>query len=76
MRRDSKNAPIVQHVLDVSFGEDARRARTGAGAGTLCALRRLALGLLQSIKGERSIPAVQHSFCADHRLFEMFMGGG
>ena len=43
-------------VLDVSFGEDANRTRRGNGAENLSKIRRLARGLLASLKGKQSVP--------------------
>jgi len=45
-------------VLDVSFGEDANRTRTGHAAENLGKLRRLALGLMGKVKGKKTIPTV------------------
>jgi len=43
-------------VLDVSFGEDANRTRTGNGAENLGKLRRLVHGLLLKVKGKQTVP--------------------
>jgi len=43
-------------VLDVSFGEDANRTRTGNGAENLGKLRRLAMALMQRVKGKQTVP--------------------
>ena len=47
-------------VLDVTFGEDGNRTRRGHGAENLSILRRIALGMLNQVKGkdnpQRQIP--------------------
>jgi predicted transposase YbfD/YdcC len=43
-------------VLDVSFGEDGNRTRRGNGAENLSVLRRIALGMLNQVKGKKTIP--------------------
>ena len=43
-------------VLDVSFGEDANRTRTGNGAENLGKLRRLAMALMRRVKGKQTVP--------------------
>jgi len=43
-------------TLDVCFKEDANRTRRGYGASNLSLLRKLALALLQKIKGKNTIP--------------------
>jgi predicted transposase YbfD/YdcC len=43
-------------VLDVSFGEDGNRTRTGNGAENLGKLRRLAVGLMRKVKGKQTVP--------------------
>jgi predicted transposase YbfD/YdcC len=45
-------------VLDVSFGEDANRTRTGHAAENLGKLRRLAIGLMGKVKGKKTIPTI------------------
>ena len=46
-------------VLDVSFGEDANRTRTGHAAENLGKLRRLAMGLMGKVKGKKTIPVIR-----------------
>lgn len=60
----------LHYVLDVSLGEDACRVK--AGAGVLSGLRKLALGILQKIKGERTIPAVMHQLASKTDFAEIF----
>jgi len=43
-------------VLDVSFGEDGNRTRSGNGAENLGKIRRLAVGLMQKVKGKQTVP--------------------
>jgi predicted transposase YbfD/YdcC len=43
-------------ILDVSFSEDANRTREGNGAENKSILRRMALGMLKQVKGNKSIP--------------------
>jgi predicted transposase YbfD/YdcC len=52
-------------VLDVSFGEDANRTRRGNGAENLSILRRMALGMLKQVKGNKTIPNVQFRAAVD-----------
>ena len=47
-------------VLDVSFGEDANRTRTGNGAENLGKLRRLAIGLMRKVKGKQTVPTMMY----------------
>jgi predicted transposase YbfD/YdcC len=47
-------------VLDVSFGEDANRTRTGNGAENLGKLRRLVLGLMRKVKGKQTVPTMMY----------------
>ena len=41
--------------MDVTFGEDNSRARSGNAAENLAALRRLALNMLRSEKSQRKL---------------------
>ena len=52
-------------VLDVSFGEDANRTRRGNGAENLSILRRIGLGMLNQIKGKKTIPNVKFQAAVD-----------
>ena len=52
-------------VLDVSFGEDANRTRVGNGAQNKSILRRLALGMLNQVKGQKSIPNTKFRAAVD-----------
>jgi predicted transposase YbfD/YdcC len=52
-------------VLDVSFGEDANRTRKGHGAENLSTLRRLASGLLGSVKGKKTLPNLMFQLALD-----------
>jgi predicted transposase YbfD/YdcC len=52
-------------VLDVSFGEDSNRTRTGHGAENLSTLRRLAMGLMGKVKGKRTIPNLMFLLALD-----------
>ena len=47
-------------VLDVSFGEDTNRTRTGNGAENLGKLRRLVLGLMRKMKGKQTVPTMMY----------------
>ena len=53
-------------VLDVSFGEDANRTRVGNGTQNKSILRRLALGMLNQVKGRKSIPNTKFRAAVDH----------
>jgi predicted transposase YbfD/YdcC len=53
-------------VLDVAFGEDQSRARTGYAAQNLATLRRLALNLLKQEPKKRSIRGKQLDASWDH----------
>lgn len=64
----------VHHVLDATLGEDACRVRAGYGAALLAVLRRLALGLLQTIKGHRSLPTLMRYLNANGRLLRLCLG--
>lgn len=52
-------------VLDVSFGEDANRTRKGHGAENLSKLRRIAVSLLNRVKGKKTIPNVMFQAALD-----------
>jgi predicted transposase YbfD/YdcC len=52
-------------VLDVSFGEDGNRTRQGNGAENLSILRRMALGILNQVKGKKTIPNVKFRAAVD-----------
>jgi predicted transposase YbfD/YdcC len=52
-------------VLDVSFGEDANRTRRGNGAENWSTLRRIALGMLNQVKGKSTIPNVKFRAAVD-----------
>jgi predicted transposase YbfD/YdcC len=52
-------------VLDVSFGEDANRTREGNGAENLSIVRRLALGMLKQVKGNKTMPNVKFRVAVD-----------
>ena len=55
-------------VLDVSFGEDANRTCRGNGAENLSILRRLALGMLNQMKGNQTIPNVKFRAAVDPKF--------
>jgi hypothetical protein len=42
-------------VLDVTFGEDAARSRTGHGPKNMAVVRHFALNLVRSVNDKRSI---------------------
>jgi predicted transposase YbfD/YdcC len=52
-------------VLDVSFGEDANRTREGNGAENLSIIRRMVLGMLKQVKGNKSIPNTKFRAAVD-----------
>ncbi len=52
-------------VLDVSLDEDGNRTRRGHGAENLTKLRRLAIGMLNQVKGKRSTPAAMYQAALD-----------
>jgi predicted transposase YbfD/YdcC len=52
-------------VLDVSLGEDANRTRRGHGAENLSKLRRLAMGLMQKVKGKQTVPNMMFQAALD-----------
>jgi len=52
-------------VLDVTFGEDAHRTRRGNGAENLSILRRIALGMLNHVKGKKTLPNVKFRAAVD-----------
>ena len=52
-------------VLDVTFGEDANRTRRGNGAENLSILRRMALGMLNQVKGKKTISNVKFQAAVD-----------
>ena len=52
-------------VLDVSFGEDGNRTREGHGAENLSVLRRLALGMLKQVKGNKTMGNVKYRCAVD-----------
>ena len=56
---------VVNCQLDVRFGEDANRTRRGNGAENLSILRRMALGMLEQVKGKRTISNVQFRAAVD-----------
>ena len=60
-------------VLDVTFGEDANRTRRGHGAENLSILRRIALGMLNQVKGKKTIPNVQFRAAADPEFRTMIL---
>lgn len=64
----------VHHVLDRTMGEDACRVRAGCGAALTGALRRLALGLLQTIKGKRTLPSIMRHLDANGRILRLCLG--
>ncbi len=64
----------VHHVLDCSMGEDACRMRAGCGAAATGAFRRIALGLLQTIKGNRSIPSIMRHLDSGGRILRLCQG--
>ena len=64
----------VHHVLDCSMGEDACRVRAGTGAAVLGAFRRMALGLMQTIKGKRSLPSTMRYLDANGRILRLCLG--
>ncbi len=59
----------LHYVLDVSMGEDACRVK--AGAGVLSGLRKLALGILHKIKGNRTIPAIMNHLATQVSMSEI-----
>lgn len=52
-------------TLDVSFGEDANRTRKGHGAENLSKLRRIAISLLNRVKGKKTIPNLMFQAALD-----------
>ena len=52
-------------VLDVTFGEDGNRTRRGNGAENWSILRRMALGMLNQVKGKMTIPNVKFRAAVD-----------
>ena len=60
----------LHYVLDVSMGEDACRVK--AGAGVMSGLRKLVLGIMHKIKGNRSIPNLMHHLAMKKNLPEIF----
>ncbi len=58
----------LHYVLDVSMGED--RCRVTSHPGLLSALRKIALALLQSVKGKRSIKATMRDMWKPGILFQ------
>ena len=65
----------VHWHMDVSFGEDQSRARTGFAAENLATLRRLALNLLKRDKTKkRGIRAKQKNAGWDHRYLLLLLG--
>ena len=60
-------------VLDVTFGEDANRTRRGNGAENLSILRRMALGMLNQVKGKKTIPYVKFQAAVDQNFRTMIM---
>ena len=52
-------------VLDVSFGEDGNRTHRGNGAENWSILRRIALGMLNQVKGKMTIPNVKFRAAVD-----------
>jgi predicted transposase YbfD/YdcC len=63
-------------VLDVQFGEDQCRARTGNAAENLASLRRLALNLLKrETTKKRGIRGKQKNAGWDHRYLLRVLGG-
>jgi hypothetical protein len=53
-------------TVDVSFGEDGNRTRRGNGAENKSLLRRLALGMLNQVKGRKTIPNVKFRAAVDN----------
>jgi len=51
--------------LDVSFGEDGNRTRRGNGAENISILRRIALGMLNQMKGKKTIPNLKFRAAVD-----------
>jgi hypothetical protein len=49
----------------VSFGEDGNRTRAGNGAENKSIMRRLALGMLNQVKGRKTIPNVKFRAAVD-----------
>jgi predicted transposase YbfD/YdcC len=65
----------VHWVMDVCFGEDQSRARTGHAAANLAALRRLALNLLKKEKTKkRGIRGKQLNASWDHAYLLRLLG--
>ena len=61
--------------MDVRFGEDQSRARTGYAAENLATLRRLALNLLKSEKTKkRGIRGKQNNATWDHAYLLTLLG--
>ena len=52
-------------VLDVSFDEDGNRTREGNGAENLSIVRRLALGMLQQVKGGKTVANAKYRCAVD-----------
>jgi len=64
----------IHHVLDCSMGEDACRVRAGTGSAILGAFRRMALGLMQTTKGKRSLPSTMRYLDANGRILKLCLG--
>ena len=60
-------------VLDVTFGEDANRTRCGNGAENLSILCRIALGMLNQIKGKKTVPNVKFRAAVDPEFRTMIL---
>ena len=52
-------------VLDVSFGEDGNRTREGNGAENLSIVRRLVLGILKQVKGNKTMVNAKYRCAVD-----------
>jgi predicted transposase YbfD/YdcC len=65
----------VHWVMDVCFGEDQSRARTGYAAENLATLRRLALNMLKrDTKKKRSLKGKMLNASWDHAYLQRLLG--
>ena len=64
----------VHWVMDVCFGEDRSRARSGHAAENLATLRRLALNMLKREKKKRSLKGKMLNASWDHAYLLKLLG--
>ena len=64
----------VHYTMDVAYGEDASRAKTGYIASNLAAIKRLANNMLAAVTGKASTRRFQMKFAVDQRWRDQVWG--